>query len=257
MSPPLIEAIGLRKVYREGPTTVHAVRGVSLRVAAARLVLMMGPSGSGKTSLLSMLGCILRPTSGELKIMGRPIVWDEAVLPGVRQKYLGFVFQQFNLLSSLTAAENVAITLRLKGQARGAISRAKAALSAVGLGHRWNFFPRDLSGGEKQRVAIARALIGNPSIVLADEPTGNLDSASGRVVIKLLKQVAVEQQRAVIVVTHDPRIVPFADEVLALEDGVVVSRRVTALSHDADSRVSERRTPTQPVPPAYTEGLVS
>jgi putative ABC transport system ATP-binding protein len=240
MTRPPLEAIALHKVYREGPTTVHAVRGVSLTVQAGQLILLMGPSGSGKSSLLSMLGCILRPTDGELKVMGRRIIWDERLLPLVRREHFGFIFQHFNLLSSLTAAENVAMTLRLKGQPRGALPRAKAALAMVGLEHRWNFLPRDLSGGEKQRVAIARALIGNPPILLADEPTGNLDSTSGRVVVQLLKQVAVEQQRAVIVVTHDPRVVPFADEVLYLEDGVVVADRDLSASRDGRFRMTEQ-----------------
>ena len=183
MTQPAIEARGLHKLYKEGPTTVHAVRGVSLTISRGRVLLLMGPSGSGKSSLLWMVGCILRPTDGELWIMGSPVVWDERVLPQVRRDHLGFIFQQFNLLSSLTAAENVAMTLRLKGRRHGALVRAKEALAGVGLAHRWNFLPRDLSGGEKQRVAVARALIGNPSIMLADEPTGNVDSASGRVVV--------------------------------------------------------------------------
>jgi putative ABC transport system ATP-binding protein len=240
MPPPPIEAIALHKTYREGPTLVHAVRGVSLTVHAGRLILLMGPSGSGKSSLLSMLGCILRPSGGELRVMGRRVSWDERVLPLVRREHFGFIFQHFNLLSSLTAAENVAMTLRLKGQKRGALARAKAALAVVGLEHRWNFLPRDLSGGEKQRVAISRALIGNPAILLADEPTGNLDSASGRIVVQLLKQVAVEERRAVIVVTHDPRIVPFADEVLYLEDGVIVANRDVGASGDRQLWMPDR-----------------
>ena len=220
-----IEARALRKTYMEGPTTVHAVRGVSLQVAAGRLVLLMGPSGSGKSTLLSMLGCILKPTSGELRILGEPVVWDERRLPGLRRNSLGFIFQGFNLLASLTAAENVAMTLRLKGVRHGALARARAALETVGLGHRWNFLPRDMSGGEKQRVAIARAIVGEPPIVLADEPTGNLDSTNGRLVVELLRRIALEQNRTVLVVTHDPRIIPYAHEVVTLEDGAVIDHR--------------------------------
>jgi putative ABC transport system ATP-binding protein len=230
---PALEATGLHRSYREGPVLVHAVRGVDLTVHSGRLVLLMGPSGSGKSSLLSMLGCILRPTRGDLRIMGRRVVWDERLLPAIRKTQLGFVFQSFNLLSSLTAAENVAMTLTLRGDTRHGIARARRMLEGVGLGHRWNFMPRDLSGGEKQRVAVARALIGDPPILLADEPTGNLDSTSGRMVTEMLRRSATEQGRAVVVVSHDARIADYADEVCVLEDGRIVSRQVRAPLYSA------------------------
>lgn len=217
-----LEAYDLWKTYQEGPTVVHAVRGVSLQVAAGRIVLLMGPSGSGKSTLLSMLGCILKPSGGELRILGRPIEWDERRLPQLRRETLGFVFQGFNLIASLTAAENVALVLQLKGERRHSLDRARLVLESVGLGQRWNFLPRDLSGGEKQRVAVARAIVGDPPILLADEPTGNLDSTNGRTVVELLRRIAVEQNRTVVIVTHDSRIIPYADEVVTLDDGAVV-----------------------------------
>jgi putative ABC transport system ATP-binding protein len=244
MPNPVIEAAGLQKIYQEGPTTVRAVRGVDIVVHAGELVLLMGPSGSGKSSVLSMLGCILRPSAGELRIVGKPVPWNESTLPVLRRNCFGFVFQQFNLLAALTAAENVAMTLWLKGEKHGSLPRARAALAELGLEHRWNFYPRDLSGGEKQRVAIARALIGNPPIILADEPTGNLDSTSGRTVIEILKRVAVEQRRAVVVVTHDPRIVPYADRAIELEDGMIIPSAAARIDGFGSSRQSKRRTTT-------------
>lgn len=215
-----IEAFDLHKIYEEGPVKVHAVRGVSLEVKAGAFVLLIGPSGSGKTTLLSMLGCILRPTQGEVQIMGHPVVWEERSLPFIRRRYIGFVFQHFNLLSALTAVENVEVVLKLRGiEGKKARDKAEALLDQVGLAERSGFLPRDLSGGEKQRVAIARALAGDPPIILADEPTGNLDSQSGRVVIELLKRAAFQENRSVVVVSHDLRILEFADQVFFLEDG--------------------------------------
>mgnify|MGYP005850735417 CR=1 FL=1 len=191
-----IEAKGLHKLYEEGPVKVHAVKGVDLRVKAGSLVLLIGPSGSGKTTLLSMLGCILRPTEGELRIMGRPIVWDEAALPLIRRRYIGFVFQHFNLFSSLTASENVEVALKLRGiEGKEAKKLARGVLEAVGLEERWNFLPRDLSGGEKQRVSIARALAG--------------------------ERAALKDNRSVVVVSHDARILEFANEVYRMEDGLL------------------------------------
>jgi len=152
--------------------------------------------------------------------MGERVVWREDRLPLIRRRHIGFVFQHFNLLSSLTAAENVAVMLRLQG-ARHYESRARALLEAVGLAERTGFLPRDLSGGEKQRVALARALAADPLVLLADEPTGNLDSASGRAVIALLKRATIARNRSVIVVTHDPRIEEFADQVHWIEDGQI------------------------------------
>jgi putative ABC transport system ATP-binding protein len=238
-----LEAIGLHKFYEEGPVRVHAVRGVDIQIKAGTLVLLMGPSGSGKSTLLSMLGCILKPSQGMIRLMGEPVVWAEHLLPLIRRRYLGFVFQHFNLFSPLTAAENVEVSLRLKGSGRRKAKReARALLEAVGLAERWNFLPRDLSGGEKQRVAIARALAGNPPILLADEPTGNLDSTSGRVVTELLKAATGKENRSVIVVSHDTRLLEFADQVFSLEDGrltlaqIVAAGQIIAQLDDGDLR---------------------
>jgi putative ABC transport system ATP-binding protein len=218
-----IVVTNLHKIYQEGSVKVHAVNGVSLSVDAGQMVLLMGPSGSGKTTLLSMMGCILKPTEGYVTIMGEDITsWDENFLPMIRRKYIGFVFQQFNLLSTLTASENVEASLNLKGVKGKAAERvSRELLQQVGLGDRCDFLPRDLSGGEKQRVSIARALAGNPSIILADEPTGNLDSENGRIAIEILKNLASRENKSVVVVTHDSRIRDLADSIYYIQDGVL------------------------------------
>ncbi|MGH7341193.1 MAG: ABC transporter ATP-binding protein, partial [Candidatus Rokuibacteriota bacterium] len=161
-----MEARGLEKVYTEGPVRVNAVRGVDLTVRPGSVTVLMGPSGSGKTTLLSMIGCLLTPTAGELRIMDQPVLWKEPAISLLRRRRIGFVFQHYNLLSSLTAAENVMVALRFRG-VRNEARAARALLDGLGLGSRWNFYPRDLSGGEKQRVAIARAVAGDPPLVLA------------------------------------------------------------------------------------------
>jgi putative ABC transport system ATP-binding protein len=219
-------AIAVRRVvksYGAGETAVHALRGVDLDVHAGEVLLMMGPSGSGKTTLLSIMGGILQATGGSVAIAGREIVGlPERALPQVRLRHIGFVFQGFNLFPALSAAENVAIALDLRGiRGRDADRRALAALDAVGLADRAHHRPGDLSGGQKQRVAIARALVGEPDIVLADEPTAALDHTSGERVLDLLRRVATEQRRAVVLVTHDPRTLPYADRIVHIEDGVL------------------------------------
>lgn len=223
MSEYLLEARSLRKVYEEGPVTVEAVRDVSLWVKPGESVAIMGPSGSGKTTLLSMIGCILRPTRGEVIIEGRPVRWEDD-LSRVRLASIGFVFQSFNLFSALTALENVEVALDLRG-IKGSEARRKAVemLEAVGLGDRLYFLPRDLSGGQKQRVSIARALVNRPPLILADEPTGNLDSKTGHAVIELLRDLVVKEHRSVVVVTHDTRMMDLVHQVYHLEDGVLVS----------------------------------
>jgi putative ABC transport system ATP-binding protein len=220
-----LEATGLGKTYQEGATEVRAVQGVTLAVSPHEVLAIMGPSGSGKTTLLSMLGCILRPTEGQVMINGER-VWelDERRLPFVRRRYVGFIFQTFNLFSALTAAENVEFVLNMKG-IRGPTARRELTrlLDLVGLSHRARFLPRDLSGGEKQRVSIARALAGDPPLILADEPTASLDWKNGEQVLKLLESLARADGRSVVIVTHDPRVLPFIDRALHMEDGRMVA----------------------------------
>jgi putative ABC transport system ATP-binding protein len=209
------------KRYGSGPTQVAAVRDVSLTVAPGEIVLIMGPSGSGKTTLLSMLGALLKPTEGSIALNSTVISGlAEDRLPDIRLRQFGFIFQDFNLLSALTALENVAIVAELAGLKNGlARKKAAAILAELGLGERLNFLPEKLSGGEKQRVAIARALVNDPALILADEPTANLDSKIGHEIMRLLRQIAKEQGRSVVIVSHDQRIKDIADRVLWLEDG--------------------------------------
>ncbi|HEY5983227.1 MAG TPA: ATP-binding cassette domain-containing protein [Anaerolineales bacterium] len=211
----------LSRGFGSGATQVMAVRDVSLTINPGEIVLIMGPSGSGKTTLLSMLGALLRPTSGEIWLDGMLIsAMSESRLPALRLRQFGFVFQDFNLLAALTALENVAIVAELGGvSSQEARLRARALLTSLDLAPRLNFLPQKLSGGEKQRVAIARALINEPRIILADEPTANLDSKIGHEIMRLLRDIARVQGRSVVIVSHDQRIQDIADRVLWLEDG--------------------------------------
>ncbi len=226
MTTAAISVHGVAKVFGEGTAAVRALDGVHLEVARGELVLLMGPSGSGKTTLLSVMGCILQPTSGSVRINGREVTGlGENDLPAVRLAHIGFVFQGFNLFPTLTAAENVELALDLKN-IRGleARRRARQLLEQVGLADKFQTYPADLSGGQKQRVAIARALAGEPSIVLADEPTAALDWSSGRAVIELLRELAHERGRAVVLVTHDARMLEFGDRIVHIEDGRIVAK---------------------------------
>ncbi|MEX0630414.1 MAG: ATP-binding cassette domain-containing protein [Chloroflexota bacterium] len=209
------------KRFGEGATAVAAVRGVSLAVEPGEVILIMGPSGSGKTTLLSMMGAILKPTTGSIHLDGTELsALSEGRLPDIRLRQFGFIFQDFNLLSALTVRENVALVAELAGlKARAARDRATALLTELGLGERLEFLPEKLSGGEKQRVAIARALINDPTLILADEPTANLDSKIGHEIMRFLRRIAKEQGRSVVIVSHDQRIRDIADRVLWLEDG--------------------------------------
>lgn len=211
----------LTKSYAEGAATVNALKHVSLDIGAGEVVLLVGPSGSGKTTLLSIMGCILQPTLGSVKIAGREIVGlSEKELPSVRLAHIGFVFQAFNLFPTLTAGENVELALDLKGiRGREARERSRSLLEQVGLADKYNTFPSDLSGGQKQRVAIARALAGDPEIVLADEPTAALDSHTGTTIMNMLRELAHERGRAVVVVTHDTRVLHYGDRIVRIEDG--------------------------------------
>jgi len=215
----------LTKKYEEGATGTLALRGVDLDAHAGELLMLMGPSGSGKTTLLSIMGCILTATSGSVQIAGREVVGlSEKQLPALRLEHIGFVFQGFNLFPTLTAGENVELMLDLKGiSAVRAKKRAQELLEQVGLGRKYNSFPADLSGGQKQRVAIARALAGDPRIILADEPTAALDSHTGRNVMEMMSDLAHKRDRAVVIVTHDSRVLNFADRIVRIEDGAIAS----------------------------------
>ena len=223
MSNTVIEVKNVRKEFGKKHTKVVAVNDVSLTVEKGEVVLILGPSGSGKTTLLSMMGCIMTPTQGEIVIDGTIVTRQpEKVLPEIRKNYIGFVFQGFNLLKALTVLENVEVVLNLNGiKGKKARKRAEKILTEVGLQERLDFLPVDLSGGEKQRVSIARALVNNPQIILADEPTGNLDSKTGQKISLMLKTLAKEHGAAVIIVTHDNRIENIADRILYVEDGVL------------------------------------
>ena len=217
----VIRARGLSKHYREGATELRALSEVDLDIHDGQLTLLMGPSGSGKTTLLSILGCILRASAGQLELLGEDVTsLPEKELPRIRRNAIGFVFQGFNLFPALTAAENVALAMNVRGLRGNLVQEhAERLLLEVGLEDRMGAFPADLSGGQKQRVAIARALAGDPPILLADEPTAALDSISGRTVIELLQRLAHHSGRAVVMVTHDPRVLSYGDRILHLEDG--------------------------------------
>ena len=219
---PVLDAKALRRRFGSGEAAVEAVRGIDLALGRGEIVLIMGPSGSGKTTLLSMLGGLLRPTSGTIDIGGVRITdLGESQLPAVRAHRIGFIFQDFNLMPSLTAQENVEVALNVAGvRGAGAHRRAVALLSELGLQGRLDFVPEKLSGGEKQRVSIARAFANEPDLVLADEPTANLDSSIGRQVMLSLREIAKQQGHSVLIVSHDDRIREIADRVLWLEDGV-------------------------------------
>jgi len=210
------------KIYDQGrPNEVKALADVSLVINPGEIYLIMGPSGSGKTTLVTILGGLLSTTSGSVVINSEDITkLKENRLPEFRLNNIGFIFQSFNLLSALTAAENVAVPLMAKGTPRvKAIAESRKMLEKLGLGQRVGYLPRNLSGGEKQRVAIARALITDPSIILADEPTANLDSKNGHEVMLKLCSVACEQSKSVIIVSHDQRIKDIAHKVVWIEDG--------------------------------------
>ncbi|MFI5182796.1 MAG: ABC transporter ATP-binding protein [Vicinamibacteria bacterium] len=209
------------KTFDEGSQRVEVLKGVSMTVAEGEVVALEGPSGSGKTTLLSIMGCILTPTSGRIAVAGETVRSDRPdVLRDVRRRSIGFVFQQFNLFPALTAQENVEYALNVKGtRGRAAEVEARRVLERVGLGERLAFLPRDLSGGQKQRVAIARALAGTPRVILADEPTANLDTAAGIQILELFRDLAKSECKGLVVVTHDPKVRKVADRVVGIHDG--------------------------------------
>ena len=230
MTTPVLQAENLVKTFGEGHTLVRAVSGVSMQVMPGELVTITGPSGSGKTTLVSMLGALLRPNSGKIVIDGTDIsTLSEAGISALRARSIGFVFQSFNLLEALSVRENVLFPAHLApGGVRAAGPRADELLARLGLSERSHALPRTLSGGESQRVAIARALINQPKLVIADEPTGNLDSKSGQQVLMILYDIARDEGRSVLLVTHDQRAEDVADRVLWLEDGNMRDRKQEA-----------------------------
>jgi putative ABC transport system ATP-binding protein len=218
----VIEAHDIRKIYKMGEVEVHALGGVSFTIRRGEVIAIMGPSGSGKSTLMNTLGCLDRPTFGEYILDGEPVAaLNDDQLASVRNRKVGFVFQSFNLLSRQTAITNVELPLRYSGSNDGRRDRAMNALRAVGLEDRMTHRPYELSGGQQQRVAIARAIVNNPAIIMADEPTGNLDSKVGKEIMNLLLNLNRESGTTLIIVTHDPMIAEQTERVIRLRDGLL------------------------------------
>ena len=218
----VIQAENLTKVYKMGEVEVHALNGLSINIARGEIVAIMGPSGSGKSTLMNIIGCLDRPTSGEYILDGEPVArLTDDQLATIRNRKVGFVFQSFNLLSRATALANVELPLRYSGLLHGRKEKAQSALESVGLADRIHHRSNELSGGQQQRVAIARALVNEPAIILADEPTGNLDSKSGQEIMELLLNLNREHGTTLIIVTHAPDISSRSQRIIRIRDGVV------------------------------------
>lgn len=218
----VVEANNLTKVYKMGEVEVQALNGASLKIARGEVVAIMGPSGSGKSTMMNILGCLDRPTSGEYVLDGESVATlNDDQLAIIRNKKVGFVFQSFNLLSRQTALFNVELPLRYAGIVENRSDIARAALEAVGLRERMKHRPTELSGGQQQRVAIARAIVNNPAIIMADEPTGNLDSKVGKEIMTLLLNLNKERGTTLIIVTHDPTVGEQTQRIIRIRDGVV------------------------------------
>ena len=219
-----MEATGIAKDLGHGAGQIRALKGVDLALKGGQLTLLMGPSGSGKTTLLSILGCMLTPTEGTVRVRGDSIAGKNPEdLAKLRRENIGFVFQSYHLFPTLSAADNVRLALDVRGETgKDAANKSRAALDRVGLSSKTRNYPRQLSGGEQQRVAIARAVVGDPSVILADEPTAALDTENGKAIMAILATIAQDPGRGVLVVTHDPRLVPFADRIIYIEDGLIV-----------------------------------
>ncbi len=230
MPEPIIKLEDVWKTYQLGKTEVHALRGLSLEITPGAFVAIMGSSGSGKSTLLNMIGCLDFPTKGKVYLKGKDISkMTESQLSQFRGKILGFVFQEFNLLSNLNAMQNVMLPMIFqKMPMDGREERAGKILEIVGLKNRMLHQPSELSGGERQRVALARAFANDPEVIIADEPTGNLDSVTGRMIMESLTNFHREQGKTMVVVTHDPKIANYAEEIVNIEDGQIIKNHSTA-----------------------------
>jgi putative ABC transport system ATP-binding protein len=229
---PAVSCRGVEKVFGSGDTAVAALRAVDLDIEPGAMTLLVGPSGCGKTTLISLIAGLLEPSAGEVHLLGNNLhALTGDALVQFRAKHIGFVFQQYNLLPSLTAVENACLPLLVNGvPRREAIARARALLDAVGLHQRADAFPSQLSGGQQQRVAIARALVHEPRLLVCDEPTAALDAESGRTVMELFRRVAVHADRAVVVVTHDNRVLSYGECIVTMSDG-----RITQVENNAQT----------------------
>lgn len=228
MTEVVLEANDIVQFLGKGAGRVQALKGVSLALKGGELALLMGPSGSGKTTLLSILGCLMTPASGTVRIAGKSTEdADPEALAKLRRDHIGFIFQSYHLFPTLTAEENIRLALDVRGDSsRRAVEAARNVLARVGLGHKRKSRPLELSGGEQQRIAVARAIVGNAKAILADEPTGALDTENGQAIMTLLAEIARDPTRAVLVVTHDPRTIPFADRIIHIEDGRILREEI-------------------------------
>jgi len=235
MNGPIIEAKGLKRYYQRGSETVKALDGVDLSIRPGEMISILGPSGSGKTTLINLISCLDGPTAGTLVVSGRAVAGlSEDQLVEVRRGVLGFVFQQFHLLPTLTVTENVEIPLMFLGR-KPDPQKTREVLIQVGLADRMGHLPRELSGGQMQRVAIARALIVDPRILVADEPTGNLDKASGASIFRLFRKLATEKGLTIIITTHNTAFGYQADRIITLEDGRIVNEERSSRKNEIDS----------------------